>query len=123
MARRNRMRKNIITLLMTAFMMPAMAQNPVIRDQFTADPTARQLEVALLVEPLLSEEPTERYAAAYTSKLRMLTVMRRIDDLKSRLQRTNPVTDQAEHADMFTTLLALEVERKRLAQDSIGFLE
>ncbi|RLP11440.1 DNA primase [Propionibacterium australiense] len=89
----------------------------------TADPTARQLEVALLVEPLLSEEPTERYAAAYTSKLRMLTVMRRIDDLKSRLQRTNPVTDQAEHADMFTTLLALEVERKRLAQDSIGFLE
>ncbi|SPF67457.1 DnaB-helicase binding domain of primase [Propionibacterium ruminifibrarum] len=89
----------------------------------TADPTARQLEVALLVEPLLSEEPTERYAAAYTAKLRMLTVMRRIDDLKSRLQRTNPVTDQADHAEMFTTLLALEVERKQLAQESIGFLE
>ena len=51
MARRNRMRKNIITLLMTAFMMPAMAQNPVIRDQFTADPTARVFEGKVWLYP------------------------------------------------------------------------
>ncbi len=51
MARRNRMRINIITLLMTAFMMPAMAQNPVIRDQFTADPTARVFEGKVWLYP------------------------------------------------------------------------
>lgn len=89
----------------------------------TEDPTARQLEVALLVEPLLREEPTERYAAAYTSKLRMLTAMRRIEDLRSRLERTNPVTDQSGYDGMFSELLALEVDRKRLAEASIGFLE
>ena len=89
----------------------------------TPDPTARQLEVALLVEPLLSEEPTERYAAAYTSKLRMLTTMRRIADLKSRLQRTNPVSDQAGYDEMFARMLALEIDRKQLAEASIGFLE
>ena len=89
----------------------------------TADPTARQLEVALLVEPLLREDPTERYAAAYTAKLRMLTTMRRIDDLKSRLQRTNPVTDEAGYDAMFDEMLTLETSRQRLAETSIGFLE
>ena len=89
----------------------------------TADPTARQLEVALLVEPLLREDPTERYAAAYTAKLRMLTTMRRIDDLKSRLQRTNPVTDEAGYDAMFAEMLTLETSRQRLAETSIGFLE
>ena len=89
----------------------------------TADPTARQLEVALLVEPLLREDPTERYAAAYTAKLRMLTTMRRIDDLKSRLQRTNPVTDEAGYDAMFAEMLTLETSRQRLAGTSIGFLE
>ena len=88
----------------------------------TADPTARQLEVALLVEPLLREDPTERYAAAYTAKLRMLTTMRRIDDLKSRLQRTNPVTDEAGYDAMFDEMLTLETSRQRLAETSIGFL-
>ena len=51
---------------------------------------------ALAVEPLLSsKEPTTAYVAAHVFRLQELTAMRRIADLKSRLQRTNPV----EHAD------------------------
>ena len=42
-----------------------------------------------------AKEPTTAYAAAHVYRLQELTAMRRIADLKSRLQRTNPV----EHAD------------------------
>ena len=49
---------------------------------------------ALAVEPLLaSGEPAPAYAAAHVFRLQELTAMRRIADLKSKLQRTNPVEE------------------------------
>ena len=51
---------------------------------------------ALGVEPLLTaKEPDAAYVAAHVFRLQELTALRRIAELKSRLQRTNPV----EHAD------------------------
>lgn len=80
----------------------------------TVDPTARQLEVALLVEPVLRDEPDAGYAAAYAARVRLLAVSDDIADLKSRLQRTNPVADRAGYDAMFADLVTLESLRKEL---------
>ncbi|MFP5282778.1 MAG: DNA primase, partial [Actinomycetes bacterium] len=52
----------------------------------------RGLVAALAVEPIpVQGEVTSRYAVAHAAGLRLLTAMRQITDLKSKLQRTNPV--------------------------------
>lgn len=88
----------------------------------TSDEVVQQLEIALLVEPVL-RTPDEAYATAYAARLQLLQTDREIRDLKSRLQRTNPVEHPTEHKQMFSTLLELEVRRKQLQQTSLGALE
>ena len=46
--------------------------------------------------------------------------MRRINDLKSRLQRTNPVEHAGEYNKMFGELVALEQHRRTLREKAIG---
>jgi DNA primase len=76
---------------------------------------------ALAVEPLLSsKEPTTAYVAAHVYRLQELTVMRRIAELKSRLQRTNPVEHAHEYNKMFGELVALEQHRRTLREKAIG---
>lgn len=83
----------------------------------------RQLEVALLVEPVLSAEPDARYAAAYAARVRLLSVTDDIADLKSRLQRTNPTTDRGAYNAMFADLVELEALRKELISAGSGSIE
>lgn len=83
------------------------------------DPVGSHLVVALSVEPLLSE-PSASYASEYAARLRLLTVVRAIGDLKSRLQRTNPLEEQASYNRMFAQLLALEARRRDLQARAIG---
>ncbi|GAB2485701.1 DNA primase [Luteococcus sediminum] len=87
----------------------------------TGDEVVQQLMIALLVEPVL-RTPDEAYASAYTSRLQLLSVDREIRDLKSRLQRTNPVDEEQAHKRMFSQLLELEVRRKQLQQASVGLV-
>ena len=46
--------------------------------------------------------------------------MRRIADLKSRLQRTNPVDHAADYNRMFGELVALEQHRRNLRELAVG---
>ena len=46
--------------------------------------------------------------------------MRRIADLKSRLQRTNPVEHQADYNKMFGELVALEQHRRTLRDQQVA---
>ncbi|HET6624867.1 MAG TPA: toprim domain-containing protein, partial [Nocardioidaceae bacterium] len=79
---------------------------------------------ALTVEPLLATgEPTPAYAAAHVFRLQELTALRRIADLKSKLQRTNPVDEAAEYNRMFGELVALESHRRTLRERAIGATE
>ena len=80
---------------------------------------ARQLQVALLVEGI-HHDPDEAYASAYTAKLQLLTTLRRLAELKSRLQRINPVEHSSAHKQAFTELIALETRRRTLEQISAG---
>jgi DNA primase len=75
----------------------------------------------LVVEPVLAAgEPNAMYAAASVFRLQELTALRRITDLKSRLQRTNPVEEATEYNRMFGELVALESHRRTLRERAIG---
>jgi DNA primase len=85
------------------------------------DERVRSLVVALSVEALpLQGAPDERFVVAHTAGLQLLTVMRSIATLKSRLQRTNPVSAQQRYNAMFSELVVLEARRKALQTRSIG---
>lgn len=83
------------------------------------DPVAAQLVVALSVEPLLAE-PTTTYAREYAARLRLGRVVRDIEELKSKLQRTNPVDEQASYKRMFAQLLEWETQRRALQAMAVG---
>jgi DNA primase len=84
----------------------------------------RSLIVSLAVEPLpVQGEVTPRFVVANSAGLQLLTVMRAIADLKSRLQRTNPVEAQQKYNQMFSELVVLEARRKQLQARSLGALD
>ena len=90
-----------------------------LRDAQT-DERLRSLLSALSVEPLRSDkDPGDAYVAQHVHRLRELTAMRRIADLKSRLQRTNPVDQAGEYNRMFGELVALEQHRRSLRERAL----
>ncbi|MGI8457174.1 MAG: DNA primase [Propionibacteriaceae bacterium] len=80
------------------------------------------LVVALAVETVPGGT-SERIVAVHAAKLRLLTMMRRIGELKSKLQRTNPVEQQTRYNAMFSELVVLEAQRQQLHTLSIGALD
>jgi DNA primase len=85
------------------------------------DPAVSSAISALGVEPVLSaKEPDAAYVAAHAYRLQELTAMRRIAELKSRLQRTNPVEHPADYNRMFGELVALEQHRRNLRDLAVG---
>jgi len=83
------------------------------------DPVLEQLVISLAVEPVL-REPTEGYAREYAAQLRVQSLSRSIAELKSKLQRTNPLDDQPAYNRMFASLVNLEKERKELLALAAG---
>jgi DNA primase len=76
---------------------------------------------ALAVAPLrVRGEPTAKVAAAWLARPQELSMLRRIEQLKSRLQRTNPVEETAEYNRMFGQLMSLEQRCRDLRERIIG---
>ena len=93
---------------------------PKVREKLSDEAASHALN-ALAVEPLLSvKEPDEGYVAAHVYRLQEVTTMRRIADVKSKLQRTNPVEHATEYNRMFGELVALEQHRRNLRERAIG---
>lgn len=85
------------------------------------DDDVRRLIRELSVEPLPAEAGQDtRYAVGVIARLLELDANRRVEDLKGRLQRTDPVAEQAEYERLFADLLALEDYRRSLRQDALG---
>ncbi len=82
--------------------------------QQTPDKNVVQLEIELIVEDVLRDDPDEIYASEYTNQLQLRTVSTKIDELKSKMQRTNPQTDSEKYQEMFTQLIEWERYRKEL---------
>lgn len=91
-----------------------------LRDATTDEVTARALG-ELATEPLVGNaSPDPAYVNAHVYRLQELTVQRRIADLKSRLQRTNPVDAADDYNRMFGDLMVLEQQRRTLRERAIG---
>ena len=91
-----------------------------LRDAAT-DPAVSSVVSALAVEPVLSAKaPDASYVALHVFRLLELTAARRINDLKSRLQRTNPVENATEYNRMFGELAALEQHRRTLRERTVS---
>ncbi|HMY09761.1 MAG TPA: DNA primase, partial [Marmoricola sp.] len=83
----------------------------------TDDELVRSLITALAVESILSRKaPDAGYANQHVYRLREVTTMRRIAELKSKLQRTNPLEEVTEYNRMFGELVALEQTRRQLRE-------
>ena len=82
---------------------------------------ARPLLAALTVDPLHTQGEVEaRYVDALLARLQEITAAHRIDEVKSRLQRTNPVEHELDYNRMFGELVALEQHRRELRERAIG---
>jgi DNA primase len=83
------------------------------------------LVTRLAVEPLrvprADGEPDARYADAVLARVEELAVSREIAQVKSRLQRLNPVED-TRYNRIFGDLVALEQRRKALLEKAAGAL-
>jgi DNA primase len=68
------------------------------------------------------ETAQQRYAVEVLARLEELAVTRTIADVKSRLQRINPVEQTAEYNRLFAELISLEAHRRELRNKAIGTL-
>ncbi len=89
-----------------------------VRDA-VADPAVSSAISALGVEPL-KKEPDAAYVLLHVVRLMELTAARRIAEVKSRLQRTNPVEQPVDYNRMFGELAALEQHRRQLRDRMAG---
>jgi DNA primase len=88
-----------------------------------ADLTGRALVGELAVEPLrIDYEPDPRYVQITLAQLEWGSVTARIRDLKSKVQRINPVTNKDEYFALFGELLALEQHARALREQAAGGL-
>jgi DNA primase len=87
------------------------------------DERMRQLFTELTVEPVRTDGAvSEKYVSSIVARLREVLVSRKIADLKSSLQRLNPVENQDQYNAAFGELVALETQKRGLHELSIGSL-
>ncbi|HEX6968586.1 MAG TPA: DNA primase [Micromonosporaceae bacterium] len=87
------------------------------------DLAAKALVSELAVEPLyLDGEPDSRYVSITLARLELGSVDARIRELKSRVQRINPVTAKAEYLALAGELFSLEQHARVLREQASGGL-
>jgi DNA primase len=88
-----------------------------------SDERMRQLFTELSVEPVRTDGAvSDKYVASIVARLREVLVSRKIADLKSSLQRLNPVENVEQYNGAFADLVALETQKRGLHELSIGSL-
>ncbi|WP_405090784.1 DNA primase [Micromonospora sp. NBC_01392] len=88
-----------------------------------ADLAAQALVGELAVEPLrIDGEPDPRYVSVTMARLQWSSVTGRIRDLKSKIQRVNPVSNKDEYFALFGELLSLEQHARALREQAAGGL-
>ena len=88
-----------------------------------AEENLKALFMELSVEPIRADgKPTPIYVASIVARLREVAISRSIADLKSSLQRLNPVENEIEYNAAFAQLVALESARRSLHDLALGSL-
>ena len=87
------------------------------------DLAAQALVAELAVEPLrIDGEPDPRYVSITLARLEWGSVSSRIANLKSKVQRVNPVANKDEYFALFGELLSLEQHARALREQAAGGL-
>ncbi|MFI6791505.1 DNA primase [Nonomuraea sp. NPDC050383] len=85
------------------------------------DEVARVLVTRFAVEAIQADSHVEeRYGAAMLAAIEAIAVDRAIAQVKSRIQRLNPVEEQQEYNRLFGELVALEQQRRVLRERAAG---
>jgi DNA primase len=75
----------------------------------------------LTVEPIRTDgEISDRYITSITARLNEVAISRSIAEVKSTLQRLNPLENEAEYNQIFTELVAMESRRRELKELALG---
>ncbi len=82
------------------------------------EPDSAALITELTVEPLRSAEATESFINSLISRVREVSVTRKIAELKSALLRLDP--ESPEYGPTFSELIALEAVRRTLHEKGLG---
>jgi DNA primase len=86
-----------------------------------ADLAAKALVGELAVEPLrIDAEPDPRYVLIQLSRLQLAAVRSRIREIKSKVQRINPVTSKDEYLALAGELFSLEQHARALREQAVG---
>jgi DNA primase len=100
----------------------APAERQLTPDDFV-EPEVKALFTELSVEPIrVDGEITDRLVASIVARLREVGISRSIAELKSRLQRLNPVENGEEYNAAFAELVGLEAARRGLHDEAVGTL-
>ena len=87
----------------------------------TEDASLQGIITELTVEPIRSDgEVSERYALALTARLREVALSRQIAEVKSTLQRLNPVEEEVKYNEIFTELMTLETKKRAQKDVAMG---
>ena len=98
-------------------------ENPTLSMDSISDEKIRALFTELSVEPIRADgKPTAAYVASIIARLREVAISRSIAELKSSLQRLNPVENEIEYGAAFGALVALESKRRSLHDLALGSL-
>jgi len=75
----------------------------------------------LLVEPVRTEGAiTDKYVSSITARLNEVALSRSIAEIKSSLQRLNPVENEKEYGEIFARLVEMEGKRRSLRELAFG---
>ena len=89
----------------------------------TEDENLRALITELTVEPIRTDgEVSERYVASIIARLREVALSRSIAEIKSTLQRINPLEETDKYNEIFGTLVAMEAQKRAQRELAIGDL-
>jgi len=87
------------------------------------DTYMKALIAELSVEPIRTDgEISQRYVESIVARLRELGMSRKIVEVKSTLQRLNPLTHETQYTELFTELVGLEAARRSQHDLAIGEL-
>lgn len=91
--------------------------------EMITDERIKRLFTELTVEPIrVDGRPTALYVESIIARLREVAISRSIAELKSSLQRLNPVENEIEYNSAFSALVALESARRSLHDLALGSL-
>jgi len=98
-------------------------ETPTLSAETISDERIKTLFTELTVEPIRADgKPSAAYVESIVARLREIAISRSIAELKSSLQRLNPVENEIEYNAAFAQLVALENARRNLHDLALGGL-